>query len=201
MKIRTSFIIFTILFLAIQLSPMPGPGALAAEMAGVTLEGTMLIDGQEAPLVGMGVRTKTFLKVKVYVAGLYMVAPSTDPAQIIGSDQAKAMVMKFVYKEVEGKKLQDSWREGFDSNTPTASADLKKRMDQFVSLFSGPAVKGDEYVFSYEPGKGTTVMLRGDVKATIPGGDFASALMAVWFGDRLGDSGLKALKKSILEGM
>jgi hypothetical protein len=149
----------------------------------------------------MGIRTKTFLKIKVYVAGLYMENPSNDPGEIIGSDQAKAIVMNFLYKEVEGEKLQAGWREGFEANTPSAGPALKKSMDQFVSLFSASGMKGDRYVFAYEPGKGTTVTLKGDIKATIQGADFASALMAIWFGDKLGDSGLKTLKKSLLKGM
>lgn len=176
-------------------------GLYAGELAGVTLDDTFEIGEKTVTLAGMGIRTKTFLKVKVYVAGLYMEAPSINVRDIIGSDQAKAMVMSFLYKEVEGEKLQESWREGFEANTDTADPDLKKRMDQFVSLFSGSAMKGDTYIFAYEPGKGTTVTLGSEIKATIPGGDFASALMAIWFGDKLGDGGLKALKKSMLKGI
>jgi len=173
----------------------------AGELAGVTLDDTIRIGEETVELAGMGIRTKTFLKIKVYVAGLYMKDRSSDPAQIIGSDQAKAVVMSFLYKEVEGEKLQESWRDGFEANTPSAGPELKKRMDQFVSLFSTSAMKGDKYVFAYEPGSGTTVNLKGEIKATIPGADFASALMAIWFGDKLGDGGLKTLKNSLLKGM
>lgn len=173
----------------------------AGELAGVTMDDTIQIGGKTVTLTGMGIRTKTFLKVKVYVAGLYMEKPSTSTVDIIGSDQARAMVMSFLYKKVEGEKLQAGWREGFEANTPSAGPDLKKRMDQFVSVFSTAAMKGDSYIFAYEPGKGTTITLKGEIKATIPGADFASALMAIWFGDKLGDGGLKSLKKSMLKGM
>lgn len=175
--------------------------SIAAELAGVTMDDTIQIGGKTVTLTGMGIRTKTFLKVKVYVAGLYMEKPSTSTVDIIGSDQARAMVMSFLYKKVEGEKLQAGWREGFEANTPSAGSDLKKRMDQFVSVFSTAAMKGDSYIFAYEPGKGTTITLKGEIKATIPGADFASALMAIWFGDKLGDGGLKSLKKSMLKGM
>lgn len=177
------------------------PALHAAEIAGVTLEESLQIGEKKAALTGMGLRTKTFLKVKVYVAGLYMEDPSLKAGDIIASDQSKAIVMNFLYKEVEGEKLQESWRDGFDSNTPSAGADLKKQMDRFVSLFTDSAMKGDRYVFAYEPGKGTSISLKGEVKAMIPGRDFASALMAIWFGDKLGDGGLKNLKKSMLQGM
>ena len=174
---------------------------LAGELAGVTLDDTLRIGEETVTLAGMGIRTKTFLKIKVYVAGLYMKNRSNDPAAVIGSDQAKAIVMSFLYKEVEGEKLQESWRDGFGANTPAAGPELKKQMDQFVSLFSAAAMQGDKYIFAYEPGIGTTISLKGDIKATIPGADFASALMAIWFGDKLGDGGLKSLKQSLLKGM
>jgi hypothetical protein len=187
-----------VLILAFTIVPLT---LQAGELAGVTLDDTLRIGEETVTLAGMGIRTKTFLKIKVYVAGLYMKNRSNDPADIIGSDQAKAIVMSFLYKEVEGEKLQESWRDGFKANTPSAGPELKKRMDEFVSLFSAAAIKGDKYIFAYEPGIGTTISLNGDIKATIPGADFASALMAIWFGDKLGDGGLKTLKKSLLKGM
>jgi len=189
-----------ILILILALTVYPGTSP-AAEVAGVTFDDSMRVGDITATLSGTGVRTKTFLKVKVYAAGLYMEHPSADPSVIMGSDQARAMVMTFLYKKVEGEKLQESWRDGFEAGTLQASPDLKKRMKQFESLFTEPAMKGDTYIFAYEPGKGTTVILQGDVKATIPGPDFASSLMGIWFGENPGDGGLKNLKKSILKGM
>lgn len=194
---KTAFFTLALIF-AFTVVPHSVP---AGELAGVTLDDSLQIGDMTVALSGMGVRTKTFLKIKVYVAGLYMEDPSSDPATVMESDQAKAITMNFLYKEVEGEKLQESWRDGFEANTPSAGPDLKTRMDQFVSLFSDSAMKGDEYVFSYEPAKGTTVTLNGSIKATIPGADFSGALMGIWFGDKLGDGGLKKLKKSLLKKM
>ena len=188
----------SVLILTFAIAP---PATQSAELAGVNMEDTLQVGEKTTTLTGMGIRTKTFLKVKVYVAGLYMENPLLDPGKIIGSDQSKAMVMSFLYKEVEAEKLQESWRDGFEANTPSAGPDLKKRMDRFVVLFSESATKGDRYIFAYEPGRGTTITIRGKVMDTIPGADFASALMAIWFGDKLGDGGLKNLKKSLLKGM
>jgi hypothetical protein len=195
---KKALVLTMALTLALSLAPHT---LLAGELAGVTMDDSIRIGETSVTLTGMGIRTKTFLKVKVYVAGLYMENPSKSTGDIIGSDQAKAIVMSFLYKKVEGEKLQKAWRDGFESNTPSAGPALKKRMDQFVSVFSETAVKGDKYIFAYEPGKGTTITLKGVLKATIPGADFAGALMAIWFGDKLGDGGLKNLKKSLLKGM
>ncbi len=67
--------------------------AQAAELAGVTMADSIKIGGEESSLVGMGIRKKTIIK--VYVAGLYMENPSKDAAIIIGTDQARGMVMHF----------------------------------------------------------------------------------------------------------
>jgi hypothetical protein len=164
----------------------------AAELAGVTMTGKMETGGKSLSLVGLGVRTKTIFAVKVYVAGLYLEAPSKDAATVISSDQPKALVMEFVYPEVSGPQLQDAWKEGFAANTPQAEADLKARMDKFTGLFTSPVKKGEKVVLSYLPGTGTAISIAGKEAALIPGADFASALFAIWFGDHPADAGLKA---------
>jgi hypothetical protein len=174
---------------------LPAP-VLAGEMAGVTMENSITVAGSDLSLVGMGIRNK--LIVRVYVAGLYMSDPALDPEKIINSDSARAVRMHFLYKKVGAGKLREAWTEGFEKNTPEASQDLKKRMDFFVGLFTRDAEKGDEYLFSYTPGIGTTVTLQNQEVATIEGPDFASALMAIWFGDFPADKGLK---KSVLKGL
>jgi hypothetical protein len=177
------------------LALMVAAPALAGEMAGVTMEDSISIGDATVTLAGMGIRNK--LVVKVYVAGLYMTEPELSQEAIIGSDQAKALHMHFLYKNVGAEKLQDAWREGFEKNTPDATEDLKERMDTFVSLFTEDALKDDEYLFAYVPGVGTTVTLKNRESGTIPGEDFARALFAIWFGDHPADKGLK---KSVLKG-
>jgi hypothetical protein len=166
--------------------------AAAAELAGVTMPEKMETGGKTLSLVGLGVRSKTIFAVKVYVAGLYMEAPSKDAAAVISFDQPRALAMEFVYSEVSGQQLQDAWREGFAANTPGADAGLKARMDAFVGLFTTPLKKGGRVLISYLPGAGTVVNIAGKEAAPIPGADFASALFAIWFGEKPADSGLKA---------
>lgn len=165
--------------------------AAAAELAGVAMSDRIEAGGKSLSLVGLGVRTKTIFAVKVYVAGLYMENPSKDAAGVVSSDQAKSLVMEFVYSEVSGSQLQDAWKEGFAANTPKAEADLKARMDRFTGLFTAPVKKGEKVVLSYLPGAGTTVTIAGREAALIPGADFAAALFAIWFGEKPADSGLK----------
>jgi hypothetical protein len=169
--------------------------SLSAEVAGADLPESLIIGEKTCTLAGVGIRKK--FVVKVYAAGLYMENPSTDPAEIIGSDQAKGMLMHFLYKKVEAEKLQEAWIDGFEGNTPQSSADLQGRMDEFVSLFAEDSLKGEEILMTYVPGTGTAVTIKGEDKGTIPGADFMEALFAVWFGEKPADKGLK---KGILSG-
>ena len=166
--------------------------AVGAELAGVAMPDKMETGGKTLSLVGLGVRSKTIFAVKVYVAGLYMETPAKDAAVVLSSDQPKALAMEFVYSEVSGQQLQDAWKEGFAANTPKAEADLKARMDRFVGLFTTPVKKGEKVLLSYLPGIGTIVTIAGKEAPVIPGADFATALFAIWFGDKPADAGLKA---------
>ena len=42
---------------------------------------------------------------------------------------------------------------------------------------------GDEMIFDYIPGKGTSVIIKGKNKGTIQGEDFMNALFAIYVGD------------------
>ena len=74
-----------ILVAALLLAALP---ASALEVAGVSVPESYLLDGKTLVLNGAGVRTKTFLKVKVYVGALYLPQHSTDAADswVQGSD-------------------------------------------------------------------------------------------------------------------
>src|SRR5207247_9289332 len=56
--------------------------ASAGELAGVTLPDRIQVDSRTLVLNGMGLREATFLKVDVYVAGLYLETTSSDPGAI-----------------------------------------------------------------------------------------------------------------------
>lgn len=166
--------------------PYPGP---AAELAGVTMPDTIDVAGDKVQLVGQGLRKILFIK--VYVSGLYLEKPTSDPAEVINSEQAKRLVLEWKYKEVKAEKLQKEYRERIEANTPERSADLDARIDRFISFFSGKAVRGDRFIYTYQPGVGTEVSLSGAAKGTIEGADFMKALFKVWFGEDPFDNKLK----------
>ena len=56
---------------------------LAGELEGVKMPDQITVGEDTLALNGMGLRIKkvAFIKVKVYVAGLYLIKPSKDPAK------------------------------------------------------------------------------------------------------------------------
>ena len=59
-----------------------------AALEGVSVPDTQLVNGTTVKLNGVGLRTATFLKVKVYVMALYLETPSGSATAIIDSTDA-----------------------------------------------------------------------------------------------------------------
>lgn len=161
--------------------------ALAASKSGVTLADEVQVAGRRLVLNGLGVREATMFNVKVYVAGLYLEAKSTDPAEILSGDKAWEIQMKFK-RDVEREKLTDAWEEGFEKNGNGA---LKGQVAKLSALMQD-LKEGETMIFAYAPGVGTRVDVAGAEKGTIPGADFGRALLAVWLGPNPPNDGLKS---------
>ncbi|NJL29710.1 MAG: hypothetical protein HC897_18385 [Thermoanaerobaculia bacterium] len=166
---------------------------VAGELAGVKLDDSAQVGASNLVLNGMGLRTK--LGFKVYVGGLYLGAKQSDPAKILADDSARRTVMHFV-RSVGSGKICDGWQEGLAGNTPSASAEVKKGFETLCS-YTEDVSDGDQMVFTYVPGTGTEVAVKGKSKGTIAGKPFADALFAVWIGPKPPTA---ELKKGLLGG-
>jgi hypothetical protein len=166
---------------------------LAGEVAGVKMPDTVTVEGKALKLNGMGLRKKVVFK--VYVAALYLEAPSKDPAAVLSSDQIKSMRL-WILRSLKGSQITEAIVEGFEKNSKAQMGVLKARLDKFNAMF--PDVKeGDEIDMTYVPGKGTVVMAKGTEKGVIEGKDFADALFSVWLG---ANPVQEDLKKALLSG-
>ena len=176
--------------LAGTLSVLAPPRALAAGLAGVTLPDHVEAEGKSLVLNGLGLRKATLFKVSVYVAGLYLEEKSSDPQRILEAPQVKRIVMQFV-RGVGRKDLVKAWQESFAENAPAGMAPLQPRVDTLNSFMSDVA-KGESIAFTYAPGKGVTVEMKGQGKGPIPGEDFARALFGIWLGPKPPNPDLKS---------
>jgi hypothetical protein len=159
---------------------------------GVTMPEAIDVGGQQLTLNGLATRKK--FVVKVYVAALYVSTKTSDADQILGEDSPRRMIMHFL-RGVDKKKICDAWQEGLVKNTPDASAELKQ---QFVDLCGMMAnVKDDdELIFTYVPEQGTEVSVAGSATGTLPGKDFADAILRCWIGPKPGPG--DGFKKNLL---
>jgi hypothetical protein len=161
--------------------------AAAREVGGVKLDDSVTVAGQSLALNGAGIRKRVVIK--VYVGALYLAAPSADPEAIVAADAPKRMRMVFL-RDVDRGKILDTYREGFDANSPGQAAQAKADLDRVAGAI--PDMKeGGEMAVTYVPGEGTTISATGGGSATVPGKAFADALFRNWLGQKPADEGLK----------
>lgn len=141
-------------------------------------------------LLGVGVRTRTMLKVKVYAIGLYaddtaLAGPlaahkgkTSSPEfyrDLVWGDFPKHVVMKFT-REVSASQIQGAFRE-------TLTTANQARVDQFVGYFGDTKV-GQEYVIRWTPGGVLETTVIGAPKPPIADKDFAAAVFSIWLGEK-----------------
>jgi len=141
-------------------------------------------------LLGVGLRTKTFLRVKVFALGFYVadsalsgplvvhrgrLGTSAFYEDLIVGDFEKQFVLKLV-RDLSAEQIQGTFRSHLMSADP-------KLLDQFVSYF-GPTKAGQELVLRWVPGERLEVTVGGVAKVPIADKAFAEAVFAIWLRDR-----------------
>lgn len=159
----------------------------ADTLAGVTLPDTVQVGSAKLVLNGLGVRKK--FVVKVYVAGLYLEQKSSDASAIIKADERKRIVMHFV-RGASKEQMADAFGESFKNNAPDAAKSMKAEIDRLLAALE-PVREGDQMVFTYVPGTGTTLAINDKEKLTIAGPEFAPVLFSVWLGPKPPNADLK----------
>jgi hypothetical protein len=165
--------------------------ARAATLAGVSLPDQATVAGKEVVLNGLGIRTATMLKVKVYVIGLYLESKSSDPQAIIASGENKRIAMHFVH-DVAADKLRGGWTEGFQDNTENVAA-IKDEIAKFNASMRD--VKSGDSILLDFAGESVDVLINDAKIDSIAGKAFQQAVLAIWLGAKPPN---EALKQGIL---
>lgn len=165
------------------------PCLLAMERDGVSYPDEITVDGTELTLNGLGTREATIFKVNVYVAALYLENPGSNGPAICASEETKRLVLHFV-RDVGESDIASAWAEGFVKN---AGDDLSRYEDRLATLNSWMTRMrdGDRMTFTYLPGTGLEVSVKGAVKGTIEGSDFQEVFFLIWLGDDPPNGGLR----------
>jgi hypothetical protein len=159
----------------------------AADLAGVTMPDKVQVGDATLVLNGLGLRTK--FMIKIYVAGLYLEQKSSDASAILKADAPKRIVMQFVHGASKSQ-MASAFEDSFNDNSPDAAKTMKADIDKFLGALE-TLKEGDQVVFSYLPGTGTTFAINGKDKLTIAGPAFCQLLFSVWFGPKPPNADLK----------
>lgn len=144
---------------------------------------------QKLVLNGAGVRAKFIFD--VYIGALYLVERSDSAEEILADRSPRRVVMHFLYDEIEKKKMQSAWTEGFEDNlTAEQLAALEPEIKTFNGAF-GDTVENDVVIIDFLPDGNTVVRINGTEKTRISGTDFQRALLSVWLGESPVDGRLK----------
>jgi hypothetical protein len=154
--------------------------AQSRECVGVNFPDQLQADGSNLALNGLGMGKATLLKVKVYVAALYLPKPSTDAKAIMSNNSPYAVVLQFV-RNVDAKDIAKGWRESMEHNGLDRQPVWQDRLATLNAWMSDMKV-GQRVQFDFRPGVGVRVMVSGTVKGTISGDDVGAGLLSIWLG-------------------
>ncbi|MGM0575182.1 MAG: chalcone isomerase family protein [Myxococcota bacterium] len=181
----------TILTVAVTLGlvlALPGT-SLAGKKGGVTMPDQVTVAGKKLTLNGMGIREATIFNVDVYVAGLYIEEKTSSASKILGDTGPKKLVLHFV-RDVDRDDITDAFEESFEEAAGSKHGALKGKLQKLNGWMSA-IDEGQGMDFTFLPGDGVEVRVKGSKKGTIEGADFARAFLAIWLGSSPPNKGLK----------
>jgi hypothetical protein len=164
---------------------------MAATLADVDFDDSVTVDGKELTLNGLGLRTATAFKVKIYAIGLYLENKSSDPDAIMFSAENKRITMHFLHK-VTADELSGGWTEGFENNTRDISG-IKDQIAKFNASMRDVKT-GESIILNFSGGK-VDVLINDTLVDSIEGESFIKAVQAIWLGPKPPN---EPLKKGIL---
>ena len=170
------------LLASVALSPVR-----AATLLGVELPDRATVGGKTLALNGLGLRKATFLKVKVYVMGLYLERTTGDADAIIGSGESKRVQMHFV-RNMSAEDGRDAIMRGFKNNTEDL-ASISGEIATFDASVRDMKT-GDVMVLDFS-GDTVDVVINGSEVASVSGRPFQRALLSIWLGAKPIDEDLK----------
>ena len=171
------------------------PAARAVEIEGVKIDDKVVLASGVPELVlnGAGVRHK-FVFVKVYIGSLYLTQKKTDNEAVFADPGAKRVSMHILSSEVTAQDLISSMNNALAANhSPHELALIEKRIRDLNTMMSSIKVlnKGSVVHLDYLPDVGTRVIVDGQERITIPGGDFYRAMLHIWIGNKPVDGRLR----------
>lgn len=121
-----------------------------------------------------------YLKFDFYTAALYAPPGFNTPEQIL-NNVPKSLIL-YYHRTVKKEWMIKASRDRIKKNPANHPSDLEGRLLQLDAAYR-TVKKGDHYELRYEPGVGTSLILNGQLQATISGDDFQRAFFGIWLSD------------------
>lgn len=138
-------------------------------------------------LSGVGV-LKYLGFIRIYNGAFYL--PPDVPGDKALEDVAKRLEVKYL-RPFKAEDFGAATIAGIRKNLdPDAYRRIEARIHYHNSLYENIA-PGDHVSLTYIPSIGTRVGINGNIKGTVLGADFATALFSLWLGDKPFDSSFK----------
>ena len=153
----------------------------AVEFKGAKIADQVKVADKNLVLNGYGIRTKTFLKVNVYVGALYLESKSHDPQEILNSSGEKRVELAFVHS-AKASQVQDAFNEAYEDNCDKDCAALKAPFEKLKGLMTSNIEVGDRLAFDFYPSH-VDAWVKGQKVGTIEDANFPKALLKTWLGE------------------
>jgi Chalcone isomerase-like len=153
--------------------------ARAADLDGVLMPDSRIVNGTQMGLNGIGLRTFSLLGIRIYVAGLYLERRSANADTILHSPHMKLLDIRFL-RDVDAEDARTAWRDGFEKNCRPPCyldpRDLQRFLDAVPSMHKGDATT---LLFT---SKGVHVTINGRTMGDIADPHFAETMLATFIG-------------------
>jgi hypothetical protein len=154
--------------------------AQAADLDGVAMPDTRVVDGTRMHLNGIGLRTYSIFGIHIYVAGLYLERRSDDPETILHSPERKLLDIRFVH-DVDTVEARKAWQDGFDGNCRLPQCSLDKRdVERFLAAV--PPIHAGDATTLFFTEDGVDVAFNGRRMGVITDPHFATTMLATFIG-------------------
>ena len=164
----------------------------AVQVGGVDFQPELGAQKGMLALNGAGLRTRVGFK--VYAMGLYLRAPLTDAAAIIG-DKGEKRIRIVLTRDLEAKQFGDALLTGLEKNhEPDELAALKPATDALIGALAavGEVASGTEILLDQLANGATRLVVNGQQQGhDIADVKFYPALLRIWLGVRPADHDLR----------
>lgn len=186
---------FVAMIVMVGLLLLGGGMALAGDMeiADVKFAGEKVVDGKTLQLNGVALKEKFFID--VFAGGFYLENPTKDATEAIESEQVKQFYLQYLTSRATAEKLQEGFKEGMEeANPPELVAKYRKEIDLYASWLDQDMAPGAPSATTYVPGKGLTLVFKGQEKGTIADKTFAQ----MYFRNYLGKDADSSMREGYL---